>query len=359
MYVKDYKRIRTFAKKSRVVLKVEKKCGLPFFIKKYKLRVGVLVGILLFALVVMFMSCFVWTIDIVGLETISEAKLLSVLEDNGLYVGMFKKNASFKMIERKTMLDIDDIGWMSINVTNSHASVELKEKAKSPKVPDYKKPANVKAKRDGLILKINTSEGVSYFESGSAVVKDQLIVSSVVEDMQGGLKLVRANSQIIARTSRNKTFTIQKECQVKTFFEPNYRRNISVFALDFPVFLTFADEKKSLSNFKIESIQLFDTILPVSLISESVYGFENEIKAFSEEDARNVLLKYCSLYQCFELSECIIKDRKYSFYETESAYCLDANFICEEDIAYQQEINIDNADLTQILPDKKDTESNN
>ncbi|MBQ8859814.1 MAG: sporulation protein YqfD [Ruminococcus sp.] len=348
MYVRDYKCIRLFARKSRVRLKVVKKSGFPFFLKKYKPRIGVLIGVLVFSLIVFFMSEFVWTIDIVGLETISKAKVLSVLEDNGLYVGMYKRNASFKTIERDTMLDLDDIGWMSVNVINSHASVEIKEKAKSPKVDDYKTPANVKAKRDGLIISMKTSEGKSYFESGSAVVKDQLLVSAVVEDQLGGVKLVRANSEIIAETSRTKTFSVIKNNKVIEFSEPVARKELQVFSLKLPFSFNFADESNSIINYKTESVVFFDTVLPLSVTTKSIYETENCKKHYSEKDAKLRLEKQCSLYEAFELSKCKIKDRKFDFFETDTHYCLTVLYSCEEDIAYQQEINIDNADLTQI-----------
>ncbi len=356
MYVRDYKSIRSFARKSRVKLKIEKKCGYPFFLKKYKPRFGVLIGVAVFSLIVFFMSQFVWTIDIVGLNTISEAKVLSALEESGLYVGMYKRNISFKTIERDTMLLLDEIGWMSVNVINSHASVEIKEKAKQPEVDDYKIPANVKAKRDGVILSINTSEGDSYFESGSAVVKDQLLVSAVVEDQLGGVKLVRADSEIIAETSRSKTFSVLKNSKVQEFLKPAVRRELEIFSLKLPISFSFADENNSVINYKTESAELFDTVLPLSVTEKTIYEIKKEDKIYSKKEARNLLKNYCSLYEGFELSECKIKDRKYNFFETDTHYCLTVNFTCEEDIAYQQEINIDNADLTQIEVTKEEEE---
>lgn len=350
MFVRDYKNIRLYAKKSRVRLKIQKKSGLPFFIKKYKARVGVLIGLFIFVLIAMFMSNFVWTIDIVGLQTVSEARLVSSLKENGLFIGTYKPSASFKTIARDTMLDIPDIGWMSINVVNSHASVELKEKAKSPKVADYHQPANVKAERDGLIVSINTSQGESYFESGSAVVKDQLLVSAVVEDMLGGVTLVRADAEVVAQTKREKTFSVTKFQQTLSFCEPVYRKELNIFSLSIPYSFAFADENDSLISYKTENSELFDTTLPLSVTTKTIYKTEEFKTTFTQEEAQETLLKYCALFESFELSDCIIKDREYKFYETDTEYLLDVEFICEEDIAYQQDINIDNAEILDLKP---------
>lgn len=354
MYVRDYKKIRLLAKKSRVRLKMQSKHGLPFCIRRYKSRVGVLIGIVVFSVVVYVMSCFVWTIDIVGLETVSESYLLSVLEDNGLYIGTFKPSVSFQEISRDTMLEIDDIAWMSINVLDSHASVELKEKAKSPQVDDYHQPANVKAERDGLILSINTLQGENLFDSGSAVVKDQMIVSGVVEDKLGGVNLVRANATVLAQTTRKVSFAIDKEHEYCTFSEPQIRRSLDIFCLDIPVTFSFASVKNSAVRYNTDSVCLFDTTLPVSLVSTRLYEKNTVTTKLSEDTAYDVLEKQSAVFESFALSECTVTKREFNFSQTDTQYNLLVAYTCEEDIAYQQDIDIENVTLERVLPTESD-----
>ena len=344
MYVRDYLKIRTLAKKSRVRLEITEKRGSPFFVRKYKNRVGVLFGIAVFALVIFVMSNFVWTIEITGLQTISEAQLRQVLCDNGLYIGTYIPSKSFKTITRDTMLKLDDIGWMSINVIDSHASVEIKEKAKSPKVDNYRQPANVKAKRDGLILKINVHEGESVFGSGSAVVKDQMLVSSVVEDKLGGVTLVRANAEVIAQTHREMIFTVDKNETRFTFDEPKSRYEFNLLGLKIPLSFSFADDSEHLLCYKTESLCLFDTVLPLSLNTQSLYKRTPIKSKILKSEAEKILNNYASMYEAFELSECLVTDRKTELSENTTQYILKVNYTCEEDIAYQQDINVDNAD---------------
>lgn len=356
MYVRDYKAIRPLAKKSRVRLKVTKRVGSPFFVSKYKNRVGVLIGAFVFVLVIFLMSNFVWTIEITGLQTISEARLRQVLSDNGLYIGAYIPSKSFKIIGRDTMLELDDIGWMSINVIDSHASVEIKEKAQSPKVDNYHQPANVKAERDGLILRINVAEGEAFFDSGSAVVKDQLLVSCVVEDMLGGVTLVRANAEVIAQTHRDMIFTVDKT-QPRFFYdEPKNRYTFDLLGVRIPVSFSFADEKENLVRYKTESVLLFDTVLPLSVKTQSLYKRSQITDTITENEAKEILLSYSSLYEAFELSDCLVTDRAYDFSESDSQFILTTSFTCEEDIAYQQDINIENADTERMISIKEDSQ---
>ena len=48
MYLSDYRKIRTLAKKSGVHLRVRKRIGIPFLLAKYKNRRGLFVGLILF-----------------------------------------------------------------------------------------------------------------------------------------------------------------------------------------------------------------------------------------------------------------------------------------------------------------------
>lgn len=350
MYVKDYKKIRPYAHKSRVMLKVQSRHGLPFYIRRYKTRVGVLIGVLVFVLVVFFMSNFVWTIDIVGLQTISEAQLLKTLSDNGLYIGTYKPSVSFKVIARDTMLDLEDIGWMSINVINSNACVELKEKAKSPQVDDYRTPANVKASHDGLILSINTLKGKALFEQGSAVVKDQMLVSGVVENALGGIMFVRADAEILAQTTHSYTFSVSKQIDTMSVANVKSRRKLQLFTLNIPVTFSFADDKECISRYHTQSLTLFDTILPVSIVSENLYKKSFDKAKIDEKSAEKMLLKQAALTETFALSECVVIDRQCKFSKNDENYTLDVTYTCQEDIATQQEFDIDNLTVEEELP---------
>lgn len=350
MYARDYKSIRELARKSRVRLKLKSRHGLPFYIRRHKNRIGVLVGAFVFALVVVVLSSFVWTIDVVGLETVSYSALMNTLRENGLYVGTFKPKASFTVISRDTMLDIEDIGWMSINVLGTHASVEIKEKAKIPQVDDYRVPANVKAKCDGLILSINTMQGEALFEKGSAVVKDQMLVTSVVEDNLGRVKLVRADAQVIAQTTHKKSFSVEKNYPVTNFEEEKLRRQFNVFGLSLPVTFAFADEKDCASLYAQSSVRFFDTTLPVSVTTQRLYEISSDRVKLKKEKASHILLNQAQLYEAFALCDCEVVAHEYEYTENDTHYILNAVYTCKEDIAYQQDIDADNVTINSEIP---------
>lgn len=356
MFVKDYKKVRQLTKKSRVRLRVVSRHGLPFFIKKHKNRVGVLIGVVVFALVVYIMSCFVWTIDIIGLETMSYSRVVQTLKENGLYVGAFKPTCSFTNVTRNTMLELEEIGWMSVNAIGSHCNVEIKEKAKKPHVDDFSAPANVKAERDGQILSINTSQGKAFFSSGSAVVKDQLLVSCVIEDQLNRVKLVRADAQVIAKTVRKKSFSVAKDYLVSDFSFSSDTKTAKVIFVSLPFDFSFSDIEQSAIREKTEVFELFDTKLPLSLTTQRIYSEDKKKIILNKKKAEKILKSQAYVYEAFFLDECIIKDRTFNLYETDTSFVLDVVYDCEEDIAYQQEIDVNNVTIEHeiLLDDDKE-----
>lgn len=350
MFAKDYINIRGLAKKSRVRLKVKSRHGLPFFIRAHKDRVGILIGVAVFALVIYVMSCFVWTIDVVGLETISYTQVMQALKDNGLYVGAFKPACSFTNISRNTMLEIEDIGWMSLNTLGSHCSVEIKEKAKSPKVDDFSTPANVKAKRDGQIISINTANGEACFGVGSAVVKDQLLVNCVIEDQLGRVKLVRADAQVIAKTTRQKVFRIEKESTATQLSFLDEAKTARLIFLNIPYDFSFAGKSNSAVRKTTKCVELFDTQLPLSVTTQRIYSKDEKDIILNTKNAKRILEQKAIIYEAFCLSECVVNDKHYEFTETDNEYVLSVTYDCEEDIAYQQEIDINDVTIKDEIP---------
>ncbi len=78
-----------------------------------------------------FLSNFIWSVKISGTEEISNTYLESLLGDNGISVGVWKNNLDTDQIERNIQLKCDDIRWMSINITGSLVTVEVRKPTKS------------------------------------------------------------------------------------------------------------------------------------------------------------------------------------------------------------------------------------
>lgn len=348
MYMADYRNIRPLAKKAGVRLRIRQKHGLPSFISKHRGRVGVVIGSCVFILTVFIMSLFIWSIDISGLDTVSLSEMRELLRDEGLYVGSFKPSLDYQGISREIMLKKREIGWMAVNVSGSYASVEVKEESKAPEVADIYSPCNVKAERDGRILSIDAYQGERVITEGSGVIEGQLIVSGVMSDERGGLRLVHADARVMAQTERKAEFSTSDSFSV---LKPNgdtaVRRRVNILGLSLPYVFEAVSSPYSSTDIYTENPSPLGVSLPIERESELVSALEIKECQLDDNSAKELLIAQSEIYETFSLSECTVTNREYSLTHSNGAYTLSVTYTCVEDIARSAPIGTDeNTDLT-------------
>ena len=69
--IQDFKNIRPIALKTRTRIKIVRRCGVPFFLHRYRHRKAAVIGLALFFAVLWYFSAHVTGIEITGNEIIS------------------------------------------------------------------------------------------------------------------------------------------------------------------------------------------------------------------------------------------------------------------------------------------------
>ena len=353
MYRSDYRRIRVTAHKAGVKLRHSEKGGLPDFVSRYRDRVGIVIGGCAFILTVFVMSMFVWSIDITGLDRVSYIEMKEELREQGLYIGAFKPMLDVQRIARNILLENHDVGWMAVNLQGSYASVEIKEEAPAPEVTDIYAPCNIKAKRDGVILRIEALEGSTEIEEGSGVIEGQLLISGVMGDEQGTSRLVHADARILARTTREASFSVEeRQNDLQPSGEFAERQSLMLFGLRLPYRFGRVDSPYAAVESFTDSPSPLGTTLPVGITTERVNALSYEERLMDENSAKELLEKQSQLYELFSLSDCTVEDRAYTLTDDNGVFTLRVTYTCIEDIAYSDPIGTDeNTDLRRyVLP---------
>lgn len=356
MYRSDYRRIRPLARGAGVRLRVIGKNGLPTMLYRYRERVGILIGACAFVLSIFVMSLFIWSIDITGLETLSRSQMNDVLREHGLYIGAFKPSLDAQKLSRDVMIDRHEIGWMAVNMTGSYASVEIKEEAVPPEVDDIYSPCNVKAGSDGVIVRIEAAEGETVVMEGSGVIEGQLLVSGIRTDEQGTHRLVHADARVMARTTRQASFSMSERMRL---LRPNgevaERQMLDVLGLRLPYRVGSVDSPNTVSNTDTNAPAPLGITLPISVVTDHVNALSEEEITLDDNSAKELLEREAQLYEAFALQNCTIEARDYRLKYSDGVYTLCATYTCVEDIAYSDPIGTDeNTDLTPyIAPTEK------
>ena len=169
--VKHYRRIRPFVRKTHVRVRVVQRNGLPFWVQRYRRRVGLLVGIGLFCLCVGLSGQFVWSIELNGNQTVSDDAILQSLEEMGLHRGSWKKSLDVQKMAIRLRQEYHQVGWAAVNLVGSVAEVEISERNEGEEEVQDTEPCNIVAARGGQIVQMEVYDGEGLRKKGETVKK--------------------------------------------------------------------------------------------------------------------------------------------------------------------------------------------
>lgn len=285
--IKDFKRLKNVAKKTKSKVSIEEKSGIPFLLHRYRKRKNffILCSIILISLVVM--SRFVWNIEIEGLQTISEEEFMQELNDYGLKIGTRKSLIDSNSIINKMRLTRDDISWMGIDIKGTNIIIKIKEKEKAPIVINKSDYCNIVSNKTGLITKINVQDGTKAVEIGDMVKEGDVLVLGLLEGkFSGETRYVHAIADVEAKVwySKKEKFYYNQDIRKETGqIENKYSIKFNNFKINFT---------KTLSKFqnydticKSKKILLFPNFyLPIEIVKKTNIEYKKISKTFTEEE---------------------------------------------------------------------------
>ena len=226
---RHYLQLRRLAKRLDCTLTVEKKQGVPFFVRRFRRRYVLLAGLAAAVALLFFGSLFVWDFDIEGNEKVSDERILRALEAEGVRCGTFGLGIHPETLKNHILLEIPELSWLTVNVNGFRATVIVRERIQPPPLREEMTNANVVAKRDGLVTLVQLYGGHAEVMKGSTVTKGQLLISGVADINDRGAYMTRGEGKVYARTwydltarqsktVREKSYTGRKKVRVALIF---------------------------------------------------------------------------------------------------------------------------------------------
>lgn len=232
----DYVKLRKIRGKNRIRTRVLKRSGLPFKIKKYRLRIGFLAGAVLFFAALWFLSGFVWNINVVGNSKLSEREIIDALRELGLYEGCRVSSVDAKLLKTRLALKLDGIAWASVNLEGTTATVNISEVLDTEKTDPI--PCNLKASRDGIVKRLEVNEGTITVSVGQTVKAGDILVSGITEYKDGSHSLGRSSGRVYAETNRSLSYLATFVQTEKVYTKKPVKRSVlTVFGVDVPLYL--------------------------------------------------------------------------------------------------------------------------
>ena len=317
--------------------------ALGFFalLGRYRLRVGMFAGILIFMTSLALSTLFVWDVNISGNRYITSEEIYERLDAYGFRIGSFIPSVDTDGICRRIVLESGNIAFMKINMRGTVASVEIQERKKDTEPEDTDTPSNIVAGYDSQIERIEVIGGdvkVSYLQT---VRKGELLVSGIIDSPALGYRLVRSRGKVFARVTLPFESVIPLESSQKTYTGKEIcEKSVKFFAKTFNLSKnTNIPYEKYDTIVNKEKLYLFGKIeLPIYVVTVTHREYEDVPITLSENEALARALADISAQSSQTLAEAEILSRKTDVSNIGGALRVYTEIYCVLDIAEEVKI---------------------
>ena len=231
--------LRPLARRTGVRLHILKKEGLPFLLRPLKARPGLWGGGLLALGILYALSFFLWSVEVTGVSPGTARLILSSLSEKGLHTGAFLPSIDPVDLKSRLLIELDELDWVAVNLRGTHAQILAVESPPKPSNQSLSAaaPADLIAKKNGVILDTHILRGEQLIFRGAAVQKGEIIASHEVhgvipgsKELSGAVRYVHAAGEVIARTEGDVAVYMPSSRLTKRFTGREYTENRLFFA---------------------------------------------------------------------------------------------------------------------------------
>lgn len=306
--IAGYRRLKPLLKKTKTRIVILKRIGFPFFLYRYRKRKLFFAGIFLCIGVLIYLTAFVWLIDINGNSLITDDAILTFLEEQKSSFGTKKTDIDCARLEEALRTTYDNIIWASVRLSGTKMTIDLQENliTKENASETSVKPEgayDLIAEKDGVITSIITRNGTPEVKAGSKIQKGDLLVGSRLDIYNDSGEVtncvyVTADADILAQTAYTyeDSFPMEYNRKVKTG-EGKHVYSFSIFSYQLNLPFTFRKKEPYLSYTESRQLALAkDYYIPVIFEKTTYYDCEYEKVTLSKKSAKAKANEEVSLF---------------------------------------------------------------
>ena len=199
IYTKNARAVRALAARQGGEVRASMSRGLTAAAGRLRRRWALLAGFLLFYFLLRAASVRVWSIEVVGNDTVSTQRILAALEEEGFTLGTLAFTVRSEPLSNEVLQRIPELSWLAVNVDGAKATVLVRERVNKPELADRDAYCSIVAVKGGLIERMVVRAGQKVLTEGRAVLPGEVIVSGLAPET-GRSGPVRADADVYART---------------------------------------------------------------------------------------------------------------------------------------------------------------
>jgi len=339
--IKDFKKLRAIAKKTKCKVNINSKKGLPVILHRYRKRRLLLFILIPIVLAIVISSMYIWNIEIMGLENIAVEEIMNALQEEGVVIGKRKAEIDAKKVINNIRLKRDDISWMSLDMKGTNIIVTLVEAEQKPDIIDKNEYCNIVADQRGIITKITADTGTALVKVGNIVEEGDILIGGYMEGKYTDTRYVHAKGEIEARvwyTKKIKSGFAREIIEETGEQKEIYSININNFKINLYKTLPNFENYDTINETK--KIKLFKNFyLPIE-VDKTTYVEKKKTKVtYGKEELKEILIS--ELEKQFEtegINDLNITNRIVNIYEQNDTIVLEMTYEVKTTIGIEKGI---------------------
>lgn len=340
--VKDFKHFSKIVKNNKCRMKIIKKQGIPFVVKRYRKRKVFFIALFIICLIITSLSKFIWNIEVIGGDDTIQEEVLKISKEEGLEVGKLKKKIDLNQIINRIRFERADVAWVGIKISGTNVKIEIVKSDTKPEVVNENDYCNIVASKDSVIESISAQNGTPRVKQGDVVKKGTILVEGIMEGKYTEPQNVHSIGVVRGKVwyKERVRFYYKQEKKVQTGRkEVKYAIKVNKIAINF---------FKKLSKFEI-----YDTIrsgkklkissnfyLPIEFEKNTNYEIKNEEIEYTVDEAKALAVEEAKIKLKEKIgnggdiiNEYINTDENEEYIDVEVTYEVLENIGTEEKIA--------------------------
>lgn len=296
---KDFLKLKSIIKTTGVHIKILDKSGFPFVSHKYRKRNAFIIGAFLFIGMLVFMSGFIWRIEINGNLYYSDEMIIDFLHNNDIGIGSNSIIINETALEEKIRQEFNEVIWVSVTSDGTKLSIDVKENITNAMMSEKDIVNDIIATKDGVINSITVRTGTPIVKPGDVVKAGDVLVTSKVECTNESGQVIKtiytnADADIYIKTEYEYSYLIERNYKEKLYTGRVYENEFTRIGNRIFEKPSDKDELKKFENYDIITDYKYITNKN-NIIGAVCYGYiyyrEYELidKSYSDEQLYAVL----------------------------------------------------------------------
>ena len=335
---RDSARAMNEAARAQCACEVVKKTGAAQLLSGLRYRAVIAFALAAVIAALCILPQFIWTLDVIGCESLHEEQVLRALESIGVGFGTWGPSVDIQIVKNHMLYLLPELEWIAVNRSGGRATVLVHERVPKPEIATRRGTGNIVAARTGIVTEVQVYSGDAVVKPGQTVLRGELLVTGCLE-RTNGLHYTHAMAEIYARTWHELTAVSPKMTAAKRYTgeeKTQYALIVGHRRINFYANSGIPGAKCDKMTETIPFTLPGGETLPLALLVITYRAYEDAPAAADPDAARDALETAAEAYVTDSLVGGSITERRSDFTEDGALWRLDFVAECSEQIALEQ-----------------------